>query len=173
MKRTYYLIRCCILSVLLLITGCRANQEPLMLYFTQLQQQLSEQNQSQQESQSKLLSATPSSKYVLYTAQKLQNPFTVSKPVPIQAEQCFSLSHDQHSSLEIEGFDLKGTIGSDGAMSALLQTPTGEITKLMIGDEVGEHGIVRKIQLTHLIVEQNYLDEFGCNSKRNVMMRIQ
>ncbi|WP_394245549.1 pilus assembly protein PilP [Vibrio astriarenae] len=162
-----------ILSTLLLL-GCKANQESLHNYVQQIEQSASSQIQS--------LAPAMSFQASRYSQQEPRQPFVLPQAAlvvdqPLARRDCWQPT-PRHKSGKLERYPLqklklRGMMGSEGDLSALVQTPQGEVAKVRAGQYIGlNNGKVTSVSSNRLVIKETLPDGLGCWSTRMVTLAL-
>jgi len=166
MKNKYWIV------LLVTVAGCRANQEPLNQFIAQTEQQ----------AQREVAQLVPSEPFVASAYQRTQarEPFVLPKEAlvqdqPVVKKDCWQpQKRNKTGQLEryaLRKLRLKGVMGSNGAVSALVQTPQGNVVKVKKGQYIGlNNGRVTRVASNYLMINETLPDGMGCWSKRNVKL---
>lgn len=158
----------------LLLAGCKANQAPL----DQFRQQIESSARHQVASLAPVLEFKASA----YQAHDLREPFVLPKVAiamnqPVAKVDCWQ-PEPRRKSGRLERYPLSklrltGVMSSQGAISALIQVPTGEVIKATRGQYIGvNNGKITKVTQSYLTINETLPDGLGCWNTRNVKLAL-
>ncbi|MGF1721631.1 pilus assembly protein PilP [Vibrio kyushuensis] len=164
----------CLLLGATLLVGCNANQESIDEYIQTVESQA--RIDVEQLTPIITFQASP------YQSRGLREPFILPiaalvQEQPIAKKDCWQPSkRNKSGQLErypISKLKLKGVMGSSGQISALIQTPKGQVVKVGKGQFVGlNNGRVTKVTSKYLLINETLPDGLGCWNKRNVRLAL-
>ncbi len=162
------------LMSLLVLVGCKANQDDLTSYVAQVEREA-------RKEVTKLkpileFEATP------YQQHKGREPFVLPKEAlvqnqPLAKADCWQpVPRAKNGPLErypLHQLRLKGVMSSGGSISALVQTPAGSVVKVKAGQYVGiNNGKVTRVDDNYLLINETLPDGLGCWNQRNVKLAL-
>ncbi|WP_372075119.1 pilus assembly protein PilP [Vibrio amylolyticus] len=165
-----------LLSVVICISlfGCNANQDSVDEFVAYVELQARKEVQQ----------LAPILKFQAseYHAKGLREPFVIPVFARVQEQavvkkNCWQPSKRAKSGqLErypISKLRLKGVMGSSKQVSALIQTPSGQVVKVGKGQFIGlNNGKVTRVTPKYLVINETLPDGLGCWSKRNVKLAL-
>ncbi|MDE1237492.1 pilus assembly protein PilP [Vibrio aestuarianus] len=156
------------------LVGCKANQDSLSDYVSQVEGQA--------------LKATAELKPLIplnvarYEQRAGREPFLLPPEAivanhPTTKADCWQPPSRPRSGLleryTLSELRLKGLMSRDGSVSALIQTPQGNVVIIKAGQYVGEnHGKVTRVDANYLLINEIVPDGLGCWNKRNVKLAL-
>lgn len=153
-----------LLGYALLLVGCKAHEEPLTEY-------LSEVEFHRQQVSTPRTSILPFQAFH-YAQQGKREPFSLPQDGKHHLQSSSESECWQpklHSNSEIvkeyllSQLRFKGVISREGEKSALVQTPTGKIVRINVGQHLGSQGgQVTQITDDYLLIKETLPDGFGC-----------
>lgn len=164
----------CLLVAVLALVGCRANQDSLPEFVTTAEQQ----------AQVKVLELKPALAFQTeqYTAHRARKPFALPQAAlvmnqPQERKDCWQpIQRKRVGPLEtfaLEKLRLKGVMSKSGRNSALVQTPSGIVMKVEVGQFIGlNNGKVTQVNADYIQVNETLPDGLGCWSRRNVKLAL-
>jgi len=162
------------LSLILVLVGCKANQDSLEEYVSKVEEQ-ARKEVSQLKPASEFIAAT-------YDPKISRGPFVLPKEAivqdqPIVKKDCWQPSYrSKNGKLEkypLSKLRLKGVMGSGSAVSGLVQTPVGNVVKIQKGQFIGlNNGRVTKVTGKYVLINETLPDGLGCWHKRNVKLAL-
>ncbi|OIQ25400.1 pilus assembly protein PilP [uncultured Vibrio sp.] len=157
-----------------LLVGCNANQDSVDEFVSRVESQARKEVQH--------LAPLIKFQASAYQADGLREPFVVPTFVRVQEQaivkkDCWQPSKRSKSGqLErypISKLRLKGVMGSSEQVSALIQTPSGQVVKVGKGQFIGlNNGRVTRVTPKYLLINETLPDGLGCWSKRNVRLAL-
>ncbi|WP_241033859.1 pilus assembly protein PilP [Vibrio maerlii] len=158
----------------LLLIGCQANQESLETFV----QQTEHQARSKAEPLPNQREFLPQ-EYIQYSSR---NPFQLPVEALVQNQpeaknDCWQPSQrGQANELEkysLKTLKLKGSIASGGVMSGLVETPSGTVIQVEVGQYIGlNHGRIIKVDKDYLTLKETIPDGLGCWQQRDVRLAL-
>jgi type IV pilus assembly protein PilP len=168
-SKTGYLLLC-----VAFLGGCKANQDSVDDFVRTVE--------SQARKEVKHLAPIMQFQASAYEAKGLREPFVIPMAAivqeqPIVKKDCWQPNKRSKSGqLErypISKLQLKGVMGSAQQISALIQTPSGQVVKVGKGQFVGlNNGRVTRVTSKYLLINETLPDGLGCWSKRNVKLAL-
>ncbi|MCK6263167.1 pilus assembly protein PilP [Vibrio sp. ZSDE26] len=156
------------------LSGCNANQDSMDEFIQRVE--------SQARVDVEHLSPMLAFQAYPYQSQGFRQPFVlpiaaIVQEQPIVKKDCWQPSKRNKSGrLErypISKLKLKGVMGSSGQVSALIQTPKGQVVKVGKGQFIGlNNGRVTRVTPSYLLINETLPDGLGCWSKRNVKLAL-
>lgn len=162
------------LMSLLVLVGCKANQEDLTSYVAQVER----------EARKEVTKLKPILEFeaTSYQQHKGREPFVLPKEAlvqnqPLAKADCWQpLPRAKNGPLErypLHQLRLKGVMSSGGSISALVQTPAGSVVKVKTGQYVGiNNGKVTRVDDNYLLINETLPDGLGCWNQRNVKLAL-
>lgn len=162
-----------LLSFVTLI-GCKANQEPLSDFVSQVEAK----------ARKDVEQLTPSLDFVAakYQQRQLRAPFVLPEAAivqdqPVAKKNCWQpTARAKTGKLEkypLSKLRLKGVMGRGGSVSGLVQTPSGNVIKVKNGQFIGlNNGKVTKVTSKYVLINETLPDGLGCWQKRNVKLAL-
>ncbi len=155
------------------LAGCRANQEPLADYFSQIEQEVRQEIHT--------LAVSEPNAVVTFAYDPGHLPFDLPAMAPTSMVNdkvtCWQPPIRQQQPLEkfaIEQLSLKGIMTKGSARVALIQTPKYGVMKVSKGQYLGRNlGKIAEITEQQVTIEEQWPDGKGCWSKRVVRMALQ
>ncbi|PMH46282.1 hypothetical protein BCU68_02580 [Vibrio sp. 10N.286.49.B3] len=122
----------------------------------------------------------PQREVVDYRQSLQRDPFQVLTKSTTTSVQCPSpsktYSHDEKAVLsgyELDQLQLKGVIGSQSVVTAIITTPENELIRLQSGQSVGNNqGIVVEVSASYLVIEEWILDAYGCKQPQRTTLHL-
>lgn len=160
--------------VLLALLGCKANQDDLTSYVAQVER----------ESRKEMTKLKPILEFKVspYEQHKGREPFVLPKEALVQNQpmanaDCWQPApRAKNGPLErypLQQLRLKGVMSSGGSVSALVQTPNGNVVKVKAGQYVGNNnGKVTRVHGNYLLINETLPDGLGCWNQRNVKLAL-
>lgn len=158
----------------LLLVGCKANQEPLDAYVAQVERN----------ARKDVVDLKPviDFKTTRYIAHKEREPFVLPQAAlvlnqPVSKRDCWQPAKRRKSD-KLEQFPLSklrltGVMSGNGQISALVQTPTGNVVRVNAGHYIGlNNGKVTRVTDKYLQINETLPDGLGCWNKRNVKLAL-
>ncbi|BCL71401.1 putative Pilus assembly protein PilP [Vibrio nigripulchritudo MADA3029] len=162
------------IMVVVALSGCRANQEPLQDFILKTQQSAS--------TQVSKLQAEQTFKASEFNPLSTRAPFALPKIAVVQTQPSLVKDCWQPSSRRKNGklerfaltqLQLKGVMGSGNSVSGIIQVPTGQVVKVKKGHYLGlNNGKIIKITPKHLTIQETLPDGLGCWQQRNVKLAL-
>lgn len=161
-------------GVLLTLSGCKANQESLENYLIQVD------NQTRRE----VAKLAPVVQFQIfpYTQHRQREPFVLPQEALVNNQSsaksdCWQPTpRARNGALErfpLSALSLKGVMSSGGTVSALVQTPSGSVSKVKAGEFVGlNNGQIIRVSDTYLLIKETLPDGLGCWNQRNVKLAL-
>lgn len=156
------------------LLGCQANKEPLDSYIAQVERQARKDVVS--------LQAALEFESASYIGHQLREPFVLPKSALVQSQplvvkDCWQ-PRQRRKTGQLERFalsklQLKGVMGSGSSVSALVQTPTGNVVRVSHGQYLGlNNGKVTRITPKSITVKETLPDGLGCWENRHVKLAL-
>ncbi|MDN3615383.1 pilus assembly protein PilP [Vibrio gallaecicus] len=162
------------LSLILMLVGCKANQDSLEEYVSKVEEQ-ARKEVAQLKPAAEFIAAT-------YDPKISRGPFVLPKEAivqdqPIVKKDCWQPSYrSKNGKLEkypLSKLRLKGVMGSGSTVSGLVQTPVGNVVKIQKGQFIGlNNGRVTKVTSKYVLINETLPDGLGCWHKRNVKLAL-
>lgn len=162
------------LSLILMLVGCKANQDSLEEYVSKVEEQ-ARKEVAQLKPAAEFIAAT-------YDPKISRGPFVLPKEAivqdqPIVKKDCWQPSYrSRNGKLEkypLSKLRLKGVMGSGSTVSGLVQTPVGNVVKIQKGQFIGlNNGRVTKVTSKYVLINETLPDGLGCWHKRNVKLAL-
>ena len=162
------------LSLILILVGCKANQDSLEEYVSKVEEQ-ARKEVAQLKPAAEFIAAT-------YDPKISRGPFVLPKEAivqdqPIVKKDCWQPSYrSKNGKLEkypLSKLRLKGVMGSGSTVSGLVQTPVGNVVKIQKGQFIGlNNGRVTKVTSKYVLINETLPDGLGCWHKRNVKLAL-
>lgn len=162
------------LALLTLFTGCKANEDSLDDHIAKVE------SQARQD----VIDLAPVIDFKIskYAAHQSREPFVLPQEAlvlnqPTVKKNCWQPSKRRKSG-ELERYPLsklrlKGVMSSNGRVSALVQTPAGNVVKVNAGQYIGvNNGKVTRVTAKYLQINETLPDGLGCWNKRNVKLAL-
>ncbi|UHJ60007.1 pilus assembly protein PilP [Vibrio furnissii] len=166
--------RWCGCLLLMLLGGCKANQESLTDYLATVERQA--------QRDVAVLAPVVQFEVFAYTQQQGREPFVLPQEALVQNQPVVKANCWQptarHKSGVLERYPLsqlhlKGVMSSGGAVSALVQTPQGSVMKIKAGQYLGlNNGRVTRVADDYLLIKETLPDGLGCWNQRNVKLAL-
>ncbi|EEW12084.1 pilus assembly protein PilP [Vibrio mimicus] len=162
------------LITLFLLVGCKANQEDLAGYVAQVER----------EARKEVTKLKPilAFEVTAYQQHSGREPFVLPKEAlvqnqPVAKSDCWQPSpRAKNGPLErypLSQLRLKGVMSSGGSISALVQTPAGNVVKVKAGQYVGNNnGKITRVDDNYLLINETLPDGLGCWNQRNVKLAL-
>lgn len=160
--------------VLMLLSGCKANQDSLSDFVSQ----------TEQKARKDVSALTPLKEFKVaeYSQHAMREPFVLPQAAlvlnqPNVKKDCWQPAPRRKTG-QLERFPLgklrlKGVMSSNGRVSALVQTPTGNVVKVNAGHYVGlNNGKITRVTNQYLQINETLPDGLGCWNKRNVKLAL-
>jgi type IV pilus assembly protein PilP len=159
-----------ITSIIFMLTliGCKANKEPLDLFYIQAKQKGGSEIEG--------LPSAISFDVDLYTKSNIRSPFSLPNQAEITLQQlrtkdCWQPRiRKEKQPLERYSLDqlrLKGMMGVESDVMALIEAPNGNVVNVRKGQYIGQNdGEIISIQSRKIIIKETVTDGFGCWKKR-------
>ncbi len=160
--------------VICFLTGCRANTEPLDVFYAQAEE-LAKVNDSRLFNPEKF-TVTP----YIYSANN--SPFSLPKPKtienkdePLNKRLCNKIMARKKLEM-LEKYSLaklkfKGVIESGNEIIAIMQLPNNELVRVHKGQYIGNNnGLVIDITLQYIRLKEKVIDDIGCEKKRYIKL---
>ncbi|MFB9213955.1 pilus assembly protein PilP [Vibrio sinaloensis] len=169
MKANYLL-----LMALFSLLGCQANTDPLDEFVAQVERK----------ARQDVVDLKPVIDFQItpYQAHQQREPFVLPKAAlvlnqPVVSKDCWQpAKRKKTSQLErypLSKLKLKGVMGSQGRVSALIQTPAGNVVKVNKGQYIGlNNGKVTHVSANYLKINETLPDGLGCWNKRSVKLAL-
>ena len=151
-----------------ILIGCKANKEPLSLFYSETKQKGGAEIEG--------LPQVISFDVDLYTKSNRRSPFSLPNQAEIVLQQlrikdCWQpLVRKKKDPLEhysLEQLRLKGMMGFESDVIALIETPNGNVVNVRKGQYIGQNnGKFISIQSNKIIIKEILSDGFGCWKKR-------
>ncbi|MDE1514998.1 pilus assembly protein PilP [Vibrio sp. dsl-7] len=163
-----------LLLSLLMLVGCKANQDNLASYVAQIER----------EARQEVTKLKPILEFsaVEYQQHKGREPFMLPKEAlvhnqPVAQTDCWQPApRPKNGPLErypLTQLRLKGVMSSGGSISALIQTPNGNVVKVKAGQYVGNNnGKITRVDERYLLINETLPDGLGCWNQRNVKLAL-
>ncbi|MGL4829275.1 MAG: pilus assembly protein PilP [Vibrio sp.] len=163
-----------LLIALFYLTGCKANQEDLTSYIAQVER----------DARKEVTKLKPILEFEVtaYQQHKGREPFVLPKEALVQNQplanaDCWQpVPRAKTGPLErypLHQLRLKGVMSSGGSISALVQTPAGNVIKVKAGQYVGiNNGKVTRVDDNYLLINETLPDGLGCWNQRNVKLAL-
>ncbi|OCH25296.1 pilus assembly protein PilP [Aliivibrio sp. 1S128] len=162
-----------VISALVLV-GCKANKESLDSFYIEAKQQ--------GKSSVDTLSHALPFEVEAYSQVSGRSPFILPKlpeiaTQPIKKKTCWQPQYRKKTgSLErfsLKRLRLKGVMGADSDITALVQTPKGNVVKVRKGQYMGSNnGQVVDIKSRQITLKETLPDGMGCWQKRYVKLAL-
>ena len=166
--------RCFIAVMVFLLVGCKANTDPLDAFYVEAKKQGDAEVKQLEEVT--LFAVTP------YAQLTGRSPFVLPKQPeiatqPIKKKSCWQPKYrKKNGSLErysLRKLRLKGVMGSNDNITALIQTPKGSVVKVHKGQYMGSNnGQVVEIKPQYMTLRETLPDGMGCWQKRYVKLAL-
>ncbi|MGR6832463.1 pilus assembly protein PilP [Aliivibrio wodanis] len=153
---------------MLTLIGCKANKEHLGLFYSEAKQKGGAEIEG--------LSPAISFDVEPYTKANLRSPFSLSNQTEITSQRletkdCWQpLVRKKKDPLEhysLGQLRLKGMMGFESDVIALIETPNGNVVNVRKGQYIGQNnGKFISIQSNKIIIKEILSDGFGCWKKR-------
>ncbi|MFM2591162.1 pilus assembly protein PilP [Vibrio sp. TBV020] len=166
--------RLVVLFCCLVLGGCKANQDSLGDYITQVESQ----------ARKDVIDLAPVLDFDItqYASHQQREPFVLPQEAlvlnqPKEKTDCWQPNRRKKSG-ELERYPLsklrlKGVMSSNNQISALVQTPAGNVLKVNTGQYIGvNNGRVTRVTETYLQINETLPDGLGCWNKRNVKLAL-
>lgn len=161
-------------SLMLLLVGCKANQEPLDEYVAQVELKARKDVVD--------LKPVVDFKISQYAAHKTREPFVLPQAAlvlnqPLAKKDCWQPAKRRKTG-KLEQFPLSklrltGVMSGNGQISALVQTPKGNVVRVNAGHYIGlNNGKVTRVTDKYLQIKETLPDGLGCWNKRNVKLAL-
>lgn len=163
-----------ILACCLILGGCKANQDSLDEYIAQVERQ----------ARKDVIDLAPVFDFDItqYDSHQSREPFVLPQEAlvlnqPKEKKDCWQPSKRRKSG-ELERYPLsklrlKGVMSSNNQISALVQTPAGNVVKVNAGQYIGvNNGKVMRVTAKYLQINETLPDGLGCWNKRNVKLAL-
>ncbi|MDD9195174.1 pilus assembly protein PilP [Aliivibrio sp. S3MY1] len=159
-----------IITIIFMLTliGCKANKEPLNLFYSEAKQKGGAEIEG--------LSPARSFEVEPYTKVNLRSPFSLPHPTeitsqPLETKNCWQpRSRKKKDPLEhysLKRLRLKGMIGVKSDVIALIEIPNGNVVNVRKGQYIGRNnGKLISIQSNKIIIKEILSDGLGCWKKR-------
>lgn len=161
-------------ALLLSLMGCQANEEPLDDFVNQLELK----------ARKDVVDLKPVLDFQVsaYQAHQDREPFVLPQAAlvlnqPVVKADCWQPVQRRKTG-KLERFPLgklrlKGVMGSGGSVSALVQTPEGNVVKVSPGQYIGlNNGKVTYVAENYLKINETLPDGLGCWNKRSVKLAL-
>ncbi|MDR9825461.1 pilus assembly protein PilP [Vibrio sp. FNV 38] len=157
---------------LLLLGGCKANQDSLEEYVQKMK--LSAAKEVQALAPAMIFKASAYQQYDSHQPFSLP-PAALVVDQPVINLDCWQpTQRKKHGKLErypLTKLKLRGVIGDAGQVSALIQTPQGHVIRVQKGQYVGlNNGKVTQINSHQLVLKEILPDGLGCWNSRSVTL---
>lgn len=166
--------RCFMVMMVFLFAGCKANTDSLDLFYAEAKKQGD--TEIKQLTEVALFEVNP------YTQLTGRSPFLLPKQPEIATQSikkksCWQPKYRKKiGSLEryaLRKLRLKGVMGSDDDITALIQTPKGSVVKVHKGQYMGSNnGQVVEIKPQHMTLRETLPDGMGCWQKRYIKLAL-
>lgn len=153
---------------MLTLIGCKANKEPLDLFYSEVKQKGGAEIEG--------LSPAISFDVESYSKANLRSPFSLPNQTeitsqPLETKDCWQpLLRKKKDPLEhysLEQLRLKGMMGFESDVIALIETPNGNVINVRKGQYIGQNnGKFISIQSNKIIIKEILSDGLGCWKKR-------
>jgi type IV pilus assembly protein PilP len=163
-----------VLFVGLLLGGCNANHEPLDEYIRQVESQ----------ARKEVMALAPVLEFQVakYQGHQMRTPFVVPKVAlvtsqPKTKKECWQ-PQPRRKTAKLERYpllqlNLKGVMGSNGQLSALIQTPVGNVVPVKTGQFIGlNNGQVTRVERNFLVIQETFPDGLGCWDHRSIKLAL-
>ncbi|EEX66312.1 fimbrial protein [Vibrio metoecus] len=162
------------LMVMSLLVGCKANQDDLVGFVAQVER----------DARKDVSKLKPILEFQVTTYQerKAREPFVLPREALVQSQpvvkaDCWQpMPRAKNGPLErypLSQLRLKGVMSSGGSISALVQTPTGNVVKVKAGQYLGNNnGKVTRVDDNYLLINETLPDGLGCWNQRNVKLAL-
>ncbi len=157
-----------------LLVGCNANQDSLSDFVSQTEQKARKDVSS--------LAPLKEFKVAEYSQHGMREPFVLPRAAlvlsqPTVKKDCWQpQTRKKTGQLErypLSKLRLKGVMSSNGKVSALVQTPQGNVVKVNAGHYVGlNNGKITRVTNQYLQINETLPDGLGCWNKRNVKLAL-
>tara|TARA_Y100001956_G_scaffold81093_1_gene97758 strand:- start:1816 stop:2328 length:513 start_codon:yes stop_codon:yes gene_type:complete len=160
--------------VIAALAGCQANEDSLDGFITQVEQK----------ARQDVVDLKPVLDFEVshYQSHQQREPFVLPQAAlvlnqPIVKADCWQPNERQKTG-QLERFPLsklrlKGVMGSGGRVSALVQTPEGNVVKVNSGQYIGlNNGKVAYVAESYLKINETLPDGLGCWNKRSVKLAL-
>jgi len=163
-----------LLCWIVIVSGCKANQEPLDSYLKQLKRDV----QVEVSELEPIIDVQISR----YTSHNVRQPFelpqaALSVTQQAREKECWQPQSRRKAS-QLESFSLsqlrlKGVMSRSGKVSALVEAPTGHLVQLAPGQYLGpNHGKVTKVAVDYMLVQEALPDGLGCWHLRDTKLAL-
>ncbi|MDC5820228.1 pilus assembly protein PilP [Vibrio europaeus] len=155
-----------------LVSGCKANQDPLEEYLAQLKREV--------EVEVYELVPIIDVQSSQYDAHQIRQPFELPQAAlsinqQKLAKDCWQPKRNasQFATFPLSQLQLKGVMNRGGRKSALIEAPTGRLVQVNSGSYLGlNHGKVTKVADGYLFVQEAIADGLGCWQLRNTKLAL-
>ncbi|WP_260260001.1 pilus assembly protein PilP [Vibrio intestinalis] len=163
-----------LLMGVLALAGCRAHQGSLPEFVATAERQ----------AQVKVLDLKPALDFKTgkYSAHYDRKPFALPQAAlvlnqPQARKDCWQPIQRKRvgplETFDLEKLRLKGVMSKSGSNSALVQTPSGIVVKVEVGQFIGlNNGKVTQVNADYIQVNETLPDGLGCWSRRNVKLAL-
>ncbi|EPF9309857.1 pilus assembly protein PilP [Vibrio vulnificus] len=163
-----------LVAVLILLSGCRANTEPMEGFIRQVES----------EARQEMAKLQPEREYIPidYLARENRRPFELPKEAVIASQSvvkkdCWQPpSRAKNGKLErypLSQLRLKGVMGSGNTIAGLVQTPQGKVEKVHPGQFIGQNnGKVTVVTPSYILINETLPDGLGCWQQRKVRLAL-
>ncbi|NOI16173.1 pilus assembly protein PilP [Vibrio hepatarius] len=163
-----------VISLLLVLVGCKANQEPLDDYIAQVERK----------ARKDVVALKPviDFKTSTYFAHKQREPFVLPQAAlvlnqPVAKKDCWQpakrVKSGKLEKYPLSKLRLTGVMSGNGQVSALVQTPKGNVVRVNAGHYIGlNNGKVTRVTDKFLQINETLPDGLGCWNKRNVKLAL-
>ena len=158
----------------LVLTGCKANKEPLDLFYAEAKKQ--------GHIDVEKLTTVGTFGVEAYSQVTGRSPFVLPKQaelsrLPINKKTCWQPKYRRKTGLleqySLKNLRLKGVIGSGSDLTALVQIPKGNVVKVHKGHFMGgDNGHVVQINSQYVLVKETLPDGMGCWQKRHIKLAL-
>ncbi|MDA0128807.1 pilus assembly protein PilP [Vibrio sp. MarTm2] len=163
-----------LLGLSLFLLGCQANEESLDEFVAQVERK----------ARQDVVDLKPVFDFQIsaYQSHNLREPFVLPQAAlvlnqPLAKTDCWQPAKRRKTG-QLERFPLsklrlKGVMGSGGRVSALVQTPEGNVVKVSSGQYIGlNNGKVTHVADDYLKINETLPDGLGCWNKRSVKLAL-
>lgn len=157
---------------MLTLIGCKANKEPLDLFYIEAKQKGDYEIEN--------LPQAGSFNVESYTKSKFRSPFLLPNqtdvtPKKLRKKDCWQpIVRKEKEPLErylLNQLRLKGIMGFESDVIALIQTPNGNVVNVRKGQYIGQNdGKITSVQSKKIIIKETLRDGFGCWKKRKIAL---